>query len=85
MQAYVWGYPWVAATRLRHARTLPGDPFAPRGRADRQSNWRLQTSSNINWLPAPAGPFYLMLRLFAPKRVALDGTWTPPAIRRTYQ
>jgi len=31
-----------------------------------------------NWLPAPAGPFFLVLREYWPKASALDGTWTPP-------
>jgi hypothetical protein len=35
-----------------------------------------------NWLPAPAGPFRLALRLYAPKKEAADGTWTPPPIKR---
>ncbi len=33
-----------------------------------------------NWLPAPAGPFYLVLRLYLPTQDALDGTWQPPPI-----
>ena len=33
-----------------------------------------------NWLPAPAGRFYLMLRLYIPAPQVLDGTWKPPAI-----
>ncbi len=32
----------------------------------------------VNWLPAPAGPFYLVLRLYCPKPEAWDGTWTAP-------
>ena len=39
-------------------------------------------SKESNWLPAPAGDFNLLLRLYAPKTEALDGTWTPPLIKR---
>jgi len=38
-----------------------------------------------NWLPAPAGPFIAMLRMYWPDATApsiLDGTWVPPAIVR---
>lgn len=31
-----------------------------------------------NWLPAPAGPFFLVLREYWPKPAALDGSWKPP-------
>ncbi|WP_409429510.1 DUF1254 domain-containing protein [Mycobacterium sp. SMC-11] len=31
-----------------------------------------------NWLPAPQGPFQMILRLYWPKEEALGGTWTPP-------
>jgi len=34
------------------------------------------------WLPAPAGGFRLMLRLYGPDPRALDGTWAPPPVRR---
>jgi hypothetical protein len=38
---------------------------------------------NANWLPAPDGPFYMVLRLYGPEPEALDGTWTPPpAVRK---
>ena len=40
--------------------------------ADRQSNW----------LPAPAGNFVLMMRLYWPKGIAIDGAWKPPAVTR---
>lgn len=33
-----------------------------------------------NWLPAPTGRFYLVMRLYWPKPEAYDGTWTPPLI-----
>ena len=32
-----------------------------------------------NWLPAPDGPVYVVMRLYWPKEVALEGTWKPPA------
>ncbi len=35
-----------------------------------------------NWLPAPAGAFRPILRLYQPGDDVLDGTWTPPAIER---
>ena len=31
-----------------------------------------------NWLPAPKGPFVLILRLYWPKPDALDGQWQAP-------
>ena len=31
-----------------------------------------------NWLPAPKGPFALVLRLYWPKPDALNGTWKAP-------
>ncbi|PHS02183.1 MAG: hypothetical protein COA78_21780 [Blastopirellula sp.] len=33
-----------------------------------------------NWLPAPKGPFYMVMRLYWPKPEAYDGTWTPPLV-----
>jgi hypothetical protein len=38
-----------------------------------------------NWLPAPAGKFILMLRLYWPNEndpSILDGTWTIPAVKK---
>ena len=39
--------------------------------------------SPANWLPVPAGPFYVDLRMWEPRTGATDGGWLPPAIRRT--
>jgi hypothetical protein len=33
-------------------------------------------------LPAPDGPFYMVLRLYGPEAEALDGTWTPAPVVR---
>jgi hypothetical protein len=35
-----------------------------------------------NWLPAPRGPFHLMLRLYVPRASVLDGSWVPPPVER---
>jgi hypothetical protein len=38
-----------------------------------------------NWLPAPAGKFILMMRLYWPreqKPSIIDGSWTPPAAKK---
>jgi hypothetical protein len=34
-----------------------------------------------NWLPAPDGPFYLILRMYMPAPEVLDGTWTRPPLQ----
>ena len=35
-----------------------------------------------NWLPAPKGPFFMVMREYWPKPEALDGSWkAPPAVR----
>ena len=39
----------------------------------------------LNWLPAPKGKFALVLRLYWPTQTPpsiLDGTWTPPPVKR---
>jgi hypothetical protein len=44
------------------------------------------TGKESNWLPAPDGPIYLVMRLYWPKTEAPsvlpagNGTWQPPAI-----
>ncbi len=35
-----------------------------------------------NWLPAPAGPFSLALRLYVPKRSVLEDRWPLPRLKR---
>lgn len=34
-----------------------------------------------NWLPAPKGPFFAVLRLYWPKPAAVDGKWKAPALQ----
>jgi hypothetical protein len=35
-----------------------------------------------NWLPAPKGPFSMILRLYWPKDAAVDGKWTAPPLEK---
>jgi hypothetical protein len=35
-----------------------------------------------NWLPAPKGPFSVLMRLYWPKEAATDGTWKRPPLQR---
>jgi hypothetical protein len=35
-----------------------------------------------NWLPAPRGPFFPVMRLYWPKPAALDGKWKAPPLQR---
>lgn len=38
--------------------------------------------TTANWLPVPAGPFYVDLRMWEPRVEARDGRWLPPPIAR---
>jgi hypothetical protein len=35
-----------------------------------------------NWLPAPAGPFICVMRLYWPKDEAIEGKWTAPPMKK---
>jgi hypothetical protein len=35
-------------------------------------------AKNANWLPTPAGPFFMVLRMYGPKESLLAGTWKQP-------
>ncbi|GFM30630.1 putative uncharacterized protein [Novosphingobium sp. PY1] len=34
-----------------------------------------------NWLPAPDGPFFIVIRAYSPKPEMFEGKWLPPAIK----
>jgi hypothetical protein len=40
------------------------------------------TDKEANWLPAPTGPFWMVLRLYRPQEEAQNGTWTAPPLTR---
>jgi hypothetical protein len=35
-----------------------------------------------NWLPAPAGAFKLILRIYWPEQRVLEGGWVPPPLEK---
>jgi hypothetical protein len=41
-------------------------------------------ASSANWLPVPKGPFSLLFRVYGPQGTALEGTYVPPRIHRTF-
>ena len=41
-----------------------------------------EPDKEANWLPAPQGPFNVNMRLYWPKKEALDGTWVEPKMHR---
>jgi hypothetical protein len=65
-----------------------GDRDALKYNVDGSLDLYAQTGSpgsdkEANWLPAPKnGQIGLTMRLYAPKPPALDGRWSPPAIKR---
>jgi hypothetical protein len=58
----------------------PGLAVEPDGALAVQVQHEAPRESRVNWLPAPSGPFHLMLRLYIPRDSALDGSWAPPPI-----
>ena len=39
-------------------------------------------AKGANWLPAPSGSFRLAMRIYEPRRSALNGRWLPPPVQR---
>ena len=56
--------------------------FGPAAPAGKDTNESPGADKEVNWLPAPKGPFNLTMRLYAPKSDALTGKWNPPPIAK---
>lgn len=79
---------WFVPNKLNKFTVSPRNN--PKPNADGSLTLYFQNESpgadlEANWLPAPKGPFILMLRMYGPKQESpsiLNGTWTPPAVKR---
>jgi hypothetical protein len=63
-------------------RTAGLEPEADGSLAIRIQHSEPPSRARANWLPAPRGPFHLIMRLYVPRASALDGTWVPPPVER---
>lgn len=74
-----------ADTRKRYAigdRT-PGLEVAKDGSVTLHvQNAKPEGKKAANWLPAPDGPFWMILRMYGPKQIALDGKYVPPPVEK---
>jgi hypothetical protein len=75
----------LSANRLN--RYLINSPMLPNLKRDEGGGLTLRVQhdspgkdNESNWLPAPDGPFFLVMRLYWPKPEALSGAWTAPQL-----
>ncbi|HEY6079043.1 MAG TPA: DUF1254 domain-containing protein [Polyangiaceae bacterium] len=68
-------------------RYLINSPMLPSLKKDPDGGITLTLSSappgkakEANWLPAPHGPFYAVLRIYEPEPAAFDGSWKAPSL-----
>ena len=70
-------------------RYLLNTPMLPQFKKDADGGFTLYfqnetpgADKEANWLPAPKGPFLLVMRLYWPKEEALTGKWKQPLLKR---
>ena len=59
-----------------------GLEYGPDGSLDVYIQQEAPKGHESNWLPAPAGDFYVVMRMYEPKQAVLDGSYRVPPIRR---
>lgn len=64
------------------AKPAAADSAKPTADAARKTMPAQATSLSANWLPAPEGDFYMVMRIYIPKEEALNGTWKEPVVIR---
>lgn len=70
-------------------RYLLNSPMMPQFKLDEDGSLTLHiqgdspgSANESNWLPAPDGPFYLVLRLYGPEEKVLAGEWREPPLTK---
>jgi hypothetical protein len=70
-------------------RYLVNSPMMPEFKKDADGGLTLYVQNESpgadkesNWLPAPKGPFLMVMRLYWPKPAALEGEWTQPPLKK---
>ena len=70
-------------------RYLVNSPMLPRFKRDADGGLTLVIQNESpgkdeesNWLPAPKGPFSIIMRLYWPKAEAVQGKWTAPPLKK---
>jgi hypothetical protein len=68
-------------------RYLINSPMLPQLKRDADGGLTLiiqneSPGKEANWLPAPKGPFSMIMRLYWPKEAATDGKWKQPPLQR---
>ncbi len=86
---------WSVTIYKLPERLLVENPIQRYSIGDRTSGLKLGTDGSLeiyiqsenpgtekvsNWLPAPAGPFFFVARLYGPRDPVLKGTWTLPRL-----
>ena len=68
-------------------RYLINSPMLPKLKRDADGGLTLHIQSaspgaerESNWLPAPQGPFFIVLRLYGPQQAAMSGVWKQPPL-----